>query len=265
MLRFSCCTAVAVLSLVVGCAPPRQVSPPKALNATPLPEGGDDGGEGEGKTGEATPAALALSVQFREPGQHVILNVQAGDTLGQHPNTVAANADVPQPFSLDDGASENALTASAHLDVDVAASSITAHASASFSADQEAYVVGQAGELPLTVCASGDASIARVKIQLVCDGTLDVTGNGIAAVSATSGSGASTQAWCNFMNLDGDESLIPFTSPTTVTQLIDANNGQACWDLDVYAGANTGDHAAGSGSADATFTFTASDASDASP
>ena len=277
MLRSLCFTAAAVSSavVVIACAPPRSVrQPPQNLGATPLPTGDDpnsdasNGDDGDTDGAGATSTPIALSVTFREPGQHVILNVPAGDTVGHNHLVVAPGADVPQPFKLDDDAAEDALSASAHLDVDVAddASSIAVHADASFAADHEAYVVGQAGPLPIEVCATGDAAtLSRVKIELVCDATLDVTGNGIAVLQASSGSGASTKSWCNFMNQDGDETLIPFTSPTHVEQLIDTTNGAGCWDVDVYAGANTGDRAAGNGGASATFTFTATDASSTPP
>lgn len=197
-----------------------------------------------------------MTVRFREPGEHVVLNAQAGATTGDLYLVTLPSEVVPDPFVLEDDAIEGALAASARLSVVPTATEIVVSGSASARTDAgTSYSVAQAGPLPLEVCAIvEDASALVAQLTLTCEATMTVEGAGITAISA---SYANTDTWCNMMNLNGDTSLIPFTNPTVAVRNIEVRDGKACWPLDIYVGANSDDDGAGTQAADGTFTFTA--------
>jgi hypothetical protein len=248
--------AISLLS-ALGCG--REVRIEKdPLPAAPLPVGGpgeEDDTDTPGNDVDPGPARLEMSVRFLEPGQHVVLNTQAGNTTGDlYLVTVPGEEVVPTPFVLEDVAVEGALAASAALSVEPERHQITVRASAYASVDDVAYAVGQAGPLPIEVCAMVPAGALMAQLTLTCEASMKVVGFGITAISASHDG----QAWCNGVNLNGDTSLIPFTSPTTAVQNIPVGeNGKACWPLSVYIGANSDDDGAGVAEAAGVFTFTA--------
>lgn len=200
--------------------------------------------------------ALAMTVRFREPGQHVVLNAQAGATTGDLYLVTLPSEVVPEPFVLEDDAAEGALEASARLSVVPTETEIVVSGSAAAKTDAGTnYSVAQAGPLPLEVCAVvEDTSALFARLTLTCEATMKVEGAGITAITA---SHANTDTWCNMVNLNGDTSLIPFTNPTVAVRNIEVNDGKACWRLDIYVGANSDDDGAGTQEADGTFTFSA--------
>jgi hypothetical protein len=159
----------------------------------------------------------------------------------------------PTPFGLEDDATEGALSASARLSVEPEQNKIVVHASAFATVDSVAYAVGQAGPLPIEVCAVVDDGSLMAQLSLTCEAEMKVEGFGITAITAT-GQG---NAYCNGVNLNGDTTLIPFTSPTTSVNNVEVVDGKACWPIDLYIGANSDDDGAGASEAEGVFTFTA--------
>lgn len=195
---------------------------------------------------------LALTVRFLGPGMHVVLNAQAGATVGEHHLVTLPSEVVPDPFLLEDAAAEGPLAATARLGVDPEPTRITVSGEATAVVDSVAYAVGQAGPLGVEVCAHVDDA-STVKMTLTCEATLKVTGFGISAITASKNG----ETWCNGVNLSGDVTLIPFSSPTSVDEVLPVVDGQACWQADLYVGANSDDDGAGASEGRGQFTFTA--------
>lgn len=197
---------------------------------------------------------LALTVRFREPGEHVVLNAQAGATTGDLYLVTLPSEEVSDPFELFDDAVEGALAADARIAIDSSDTSIIVTGAANSVTTSTGYAVAQAGPLPIEVCAvvEGDALIAQLRLE--CASRMTVEGFGITAITA---SYANTDTWCNMLNLNGDTSLIPFTNPTVAVRNIEVVDGKACWPLDIHVGANGDDDGGGTQQAEGTFTFTA--------
>ncbi len=252
--------SLALLACLLACgrpvidrAPPGDQLPVGGDDPVAIPNDDDDDPVDD-PVGDPVDASLAMTVRFREPGEHVVLNTQAGAAIGDNYLVTVPSEIVPEPFELSDDAEEGVLAASARLTIEPSDTAIVVTGTASSTTSDDGYAVAQAGPLPIEVCAvvDGDALIAQV--TLTCASRMTVEGFGITSITA---SYANTDTWCNMMNLSGDTSLIPFTNPTTAVRNIEVVDGKACWPLDLYVGANGDDDGGGVQEAEGTFTFTA--------